>query len=160
MITTASKRLRALDPSICTRTKCKAINKSGKIYWMDRSLEWALECYRHLTIWVIPFVKYINTSHGTPKAHQTIKKLTQLSSIPKTTNSKMRSLMILALLSVVCVSSVYSLIRCTDNICDTVRCRMETEEACLGRDVAGRYRFDAKGGFCGCCSACIRVLRK
>jgi len=63
----------------------------------------------------------------------------------------MTTLRLLALcVSLACTSAMV----CTDDTCSVVRCAAVTAETCVGGT------FVQKGGFCGCCDACIRSLGK
>ena len=60
-------------------------------------------------------------------------------------------------LMVVCMSYWVHAIACPPNFCASVRCKNDiTEESCT---VKGKV-FKPKGTFCGCCDACLRIIRK
>ena len=45
---------------------------------------------------------------------------------------------------------------CIKDICSRVRCRQVTVEQCSSNGL----EYDQHGGYCGCCSACIKLLSK
>ena len=49
---------------------------------------------------------------------------------------------------------------CMPDQCSRMHCPMASQDACLARGEPGRYEYEPNGGFCGCCSNCVRILRK
>ena len=66
------------------------------------------------------------------------------------------------LLLVATMATVSLAIVCPPNACEKMRCAEElgAEAECMSRGEPGRFRFLAKGGFCGCCGSCVTVLSK
>src|ERR1700692_16949 len=67
----------------------------------------------------------------------------------------MNSLLIVLVLTVA-VSCSYANIRCLPGVCDRVKCEDSlVKQNC---EVENGYKFKPKGGFCGCCALCVKVL--
>lgn len=66
------------------------------------------------------------------------------------------------LLLVATMATVSLAIVCPPNACEKMRCAEElgAEAECMSRGEPGRFRFLAKGGFCGCCGSCVTVLKE
>ncbi|CAG5120973.1 unnamed protein product [Candidula unifasciata] len=59
---------------------------------------------------------------------------------------------LLSLLALLAVANMAFGIVCSPNICDIVRCMEYSEENC-------EYTVVPNGGYCGCCNACVHLLK-
>nr|KAI8743223.1 hypothetical protein BgiMline_021632 [Biomphalaria glabrata] len=63
----------------------------------------------------------------------------------------MRLMLSLFLTAIVFIERTHGIV-CTANICDLVDCIHHTPENCPGK-------FVKNGGYCGCCDACLAILK-